>query len=95
METRVLLEEVRSDVRRLAEGHTFLVSKLEEDDKRFDPLEIVVLETSARVSKVESSVSGMVVDIRRLEGKVSGLDDKFTSIISDHEVRIKHLEKAS
>ena len=38
-QTRVLLENMSSDIKKIAEGHSTLVHKLEQHDKRFDAVD--------------------------------------------------------
>ena len=77
-ETRVLLEDVRSQLRVVAEGHGLLVirldrveAKLSEHDHRFDRIE---------------------VRLDHMEGQLSQLQNQVGSVLTDHESRIKVLE---
>ena len=58
--TRVLLEDMQSDIKRVAEGHSTIIRKLEEHDagfieidRRFDRVEMVVSDTNRRVKSIE------------------------------------------
>lgn len=83
----VLLEKISSDVKMIAEDHGGLVQSigeikdtLHEHERRFDRIEIALLDTNARVKK--------------LEQKVDELEQKVDTVITNHEHRIQNLEPA-
>lgn len=80
-ETRVLLEEIRSDVKKVAEGHSAIASKLEEHDKRFDQID-------GRFNMIEAAVSDNGRSLKQVNEKIS-------TVTQDHERRIKKLEAVS
>ena len=74
----VLLEDIRKKVETVAEGHSILNqkidridAKLEEHDKRFDRIEMVLTDTNTRVKKLEQKVDTVTTDheqrIQKLE----------------------------
>ena len=74
----VLLEDIRKKVETVAEGHSILSqkmdkmdAKLEEHDKRFDRIEMVLTDTNTRVKKLEQKVDTVTIDheqrIQKLE----------------------------
>jgi len=84
-ETRVLLEDVRSGLKIVAEGHTSIVrrldkveDKLEQHDHRFDQLEGKLGQVDGRLNKIE--------------GQLDQLQNQVTSVLTDHEHRLKALE---
>lgn len=74
-ETKVLLEDIRHQVKTVAEGYGIIIKKLEEHDERFeqidqrfDRIETVLTDTNDRVKKIEKDHG---TRITRLEEKVS------------------------
>lgn len=77
-ETRVLLEEVRSDVKTVAEQHGFIVVKLKEHDGEF-------LKIHGRFDRLEQRFT-------HLEQQFGKLDNQFATAITDHERRLRNVE---
>ena len=91
-ETRVLLEEVRSDVKTIAEQHGSIMTKLKEHDGRFvridqklEQHDLQFLKMDHRFDKLEKRFTG-------LEQRFDRLDNQFVAVITDHESRLKVLE---
>lgn len=84
-ETRVLLEDMNKSIKTVAEQHGSIVKKLEEHDKRFDRLEMAVMETSGEIKILKTDVKEVKEGQKRLEQKVD-------TIITDHENRLRNLE---
>jgi len=73
-ETRVLLEDIRQQVKTVAEGHGTIIHKLDEHDKKFehidqrlDRIEMVLTDTNDRVKTIEKDHG---TRITKLEEKV-------------------------
>ena len=82
--TNVLMEQVKHEVKTVAEGHSSIIRKLEEHDKRFDRVDAKLTEHDKRFIKVESelhSISMAVMD--------TGHE------IKEHGKRIKRIEEKS
>lgn len=76
-ETRVLLEDIRQQVKIVAEGHGIIIKKLEDHDKkfehidqRFDVIETVLTDTNARVKSIEKKLDNHETRITKVEEKV-------------------------
>ena len=76
-ETRVLLEDIRQQVKIVAEGHGTIIKKLEDHDKkfeqidqRFDRIETVLTDTNVRVKSIEKSTIITKARIAKVEEKV-------------------------
>ena len=78
-ETRVLLEEIRHEVKTVAEGHSAIMRKLDGHDQRFD-------NHDQRFDRIEMVVSDINL-------KVNVIEKKLDENIEDHEHRIKKLEE--
>lgn len=78
-ETKVLVEEVRSDFRLLAEQYTSITQKLKEHDQEF--------------KRVHGRFDHMEQRFTHLEQRFDKLDNQFTAVISDHEHRLKTIEE--
>lgn len=77
-ETRVLLEEVRSDVKTIGEQYTSIITKLNEHDQRF--------------IKIEQKLEQHDYRFDRIENKLDQFQQQVGSVLIDHENRIKTLE---
>ncbi len=91
-ETRVLLEEIRSEVKTVSEQHGSIMEKLQEHDQRFEKIQ-------ARLEKIELKQISHDGKFEKIELKQISHDGKFdriekviTTVMSDHETRIKKLE---
>ena len=76
-ETRVLLEDIRKQVQTVAEGHGFIIKKLEEHDEkfeqidqRFDRIESVLTDTNGIVKSIEKKLDDHETRIKKVEEKV-------------------------
>lgn len=83
--TNVLLEDMRSEIKKIAEGHSGLPRKLEEHDKEFEKID-------QRFDILEGAVSENGRDIKELKVNVKQINEKLDKIIINHEDRIKKLE---
>ena len=80
--TNILMEQIRHEIKTVAEGHGSIIRKLEEHDKRFDKVDAKLMEHDKKFAKVESelqSISMAVMD--------TGHE------IKEHEKRIKKIEE--
>jgi len=73
-ETRVLLEEIRHQVKTVAEGHGTIIQKLDENmqilnghNQRLDRIEMVLTDTNGRVKTIEKDHGSRIT---KLEEKV-------------------------
>ena len=67
-ETKVLLEDIRHQVKTVAEGHGAIIRKLDDHGMRLDRIEIVLTDTNDRVKKIEKDHEARIT---KLEEKVS------------------------
>ena len=84
-ETRVLLGEVRSELKIVAEGHTSVV-------KRLDKVEDGLQEVKGGLQEVKGSLGRVEGRLSKVEGQLGQLQDQVGSVLIDHENRIKTLE---
>lgn len=84
-ETRVLLEQIRSDVRTVSEQHGSVMEKLQEHDQKFEKIERKLEQHDAHFLHIDQRFKNMDARFDRIEKVVTG-------VISDHETRIKRLE---
>ena len=91
-ETRVLLEDVRSQLKVVAEGHGLLVgrldkveAKLTEHDQRFDRID-------GRLDRVEGRLDGVDGRLDGVENQLGQIQKQVGSVLIDHESRLKTLE---
>jgi uncharacterized coiled-coil DUF342 family protein len=84
-ETRVLLGQIRSEVRTVSEQHGSVMEKLQEHDQRFEKIERKLDQHDAHFLHIDQRFKNMDVRFDRLEKVVTG-------VMSGHETRIKRLE---
>lgn len=77
-ETRVLLEEVRSDFKALAEQYISIDVKLKEHDQKF--------------VKIEQKLEQHDLQFLKIDHRFDRLEQQFGGILKDHEHRLKTLE---
>ena len=85
-ETRVLLEQVRSDVKVVAEGHGLVVNRLDNVDRRFDNVESEL--TTVKTAVLENSKG-----IKILKQGQNEIKQRLDLGLSNHEKRINTLEE--
>lgn len=78
-ETRVLLEDVRTELQVVAEGHTSIV-------KRLDKVE-------GDLQEVKEDIKGVKVDLQVVKGQLGQLQNQVGSVLTDHEHRLTVVEK--
>ena len=91
-ETRVLLEEVRSDFKALAEQYGSITTKLNEHDQRFVKIEEKLEQHDLQFLKIDHCFNKLEKRFDNLEGRFDKLDQQVCTVISDHEHRLKTLE---
>ncbi len=84
-ETRVLMEEVRSDFKVIAEQYGTITKKLQEHDQKFDKVE-------RRLDRVEGNLREVKGDLQVVKGQLDHLQNQVGSVLTDHEERLKTLE---
>lgn len=99
-ETRVLLEDIQSSVKVMAEGHSGVISRLDRVEYRLGSVEselhtvkMVVFDLDTRLTKVETRLSGVETRLSGVETRLSGVDGKLDISIGQNEERFRHIEK--
>ena len=77
-ESRVLLEDVRSQLKVVAEGHGLIVGRLDRVEGRLD--------------RVEGKLTEHDLRFDRIEGQLGQIQKQVGSVLIDHESRLKVLE---
>ncbi len=84
-ETRVLLEQIRSEVKTVSEQHGSIMGKLQEHDQRFEKID-------GRLDKIELKLIAHDGRFVNMDARFDRLEKVITGVVSDHETRIKKLE---
>ena len=85
-ESRVLFEEVRSELKVVAEGHTSVVGCLDKIEGRLDKVEDGLQEVKGGLQEVKGRLSNV-------EGQLGQLQNQVGSVLTDHEHRLKTVEQ--
>lgn len=93
--TGMLVEDLRKDVKAIAEGHTILNEKMDRLETKVDKLE-------TKVDKLEMKVDGLETRFDKLEIKADGLEKDMTIVkeyvigvdtkLNEHEVILKRVK---
>ena len=78
-ETRVLLEEVRSDFKTIAEQYSTITKKLEGHDQR--------------LVRIEEKLGQHDLQFLKIDHRFDKLEQQFGAILKDHEHRLKTVEQ--
>src|SRR3989338_3821397 len=99
-ETRVLLEQIHSEVKTVSEQHGSLMDKLQEHDQRFDKIEskleqhdLRFLQMDQKFLNVESRLDHVEGMFDHVEGRLDRIEKVVTGVMSNHETRIKKVEE--
>lgn len=84
-ETRVLLEQIHSEVKTVSEQHGSIMEKLQEHDQRFEKID-------GRLDKIELKLIAHDGRFANMDERFDRLEKVITGVVSDHETRIKKLE---
>ena len=85
-ETWVLLEQIRSEVKTVSEQHGSIMGKLQEHDQRFEKID-------GRLDKIELKLIAHDGRFANMDARFDRIEKVITGVVSDHETRIKKLEK--
>lgn len=94
-ETRVLLENMYSDIKKVAEGHSELVSRLDEIDNKLLKNESDHFKLEMKVESIKSQTGTIDSKVDRIERQVNSIKDavmEVGAVTKDHETRLKKLE---
>jgi len=102
----VLFEQIRDEVKGVAEGHSSLDRKLDKTNERLDGMEDTLQIISGKLSehssklaehdkrfdRVESAIIENSKDIQLLKATTNRIEEKLDTVTVDHEQRIQKLE---
>jgi len=95
-ETRVLLEEVRHEVKTVAEGHGSIISKLEEMDRQFRKNDSEHFKLEMLMESVKSQAGTIDTKATRIERDLDTIKNALLDMsqaAKGHEVRIAKVEE--
>ncbi len=84
--TNILAEQMRHDVKTVAEGHSIVIKKLEDHDKKF-------VELDKKIGKVESELHSVKMAVMDTGHRVDRIEKKLDESLGNHEKRITKLEE--
>lgn len=86
--TGVLVEDLRKDVKAIAEGHSILNEKMDRLETKVDRLETKVDKLEPKVDRLEAKVDRLDTNISIVKDYVIGVDTK----LNEHEVILKRVK---
>ena len=86
--TNILMEQMRHEIKTVAEGHGSIIRKLEEHDKRFDKVDAKLTEHDKKFAKVESELQSISMAVMETSQTVKSIEKK----LDNHETRITKIE---
>lgn len=86
--TGVLVEDLRKDVKAIAEGHNILNEKMDRLETKVDRLETKVDKLEPKVDRLEAKVDRLDTNISIVKDYVIGVDTK----LNEHEVILKRVK---
>ena len=86
--TGVLVEDLRKDVKAIAEGHSILNEKMDRLETKVDRLETKVDGLETKVDKLDTKVDGLETNMSVVKDYVIGVDTK----LNEHEVILKRVK---
>ena len=95
-ETRVLLEEIRHEVKTVAEGHGVIVSKLDDIDNMLRKNESDHFKIEMDVESIKSKTGTIDIKLDRIERELETVKNAVmdtSNVTKDHEKRIKKVEE--
>ncbi len=94
-ETRVLLEQVRHELKTVAEGHSMVISKLDEIDNKFRKNESDHFKFEMTLEGVKSQTGTINSKADRIEKELGTIKNAVMdvgNVMKDHEDRLKKQE---
>ena len=87
--TNILMEQVKHEVKTVAEGHGSIIRKLEDHDERFDKVDAKLAEHDKKFAKVKSELDTISMAVMDTNQRVKAIETK----IDNHEARIAKVEE--
>ena len=88
-ETRVLMEEVRSELRVVAGGHGLIIGRLDKVEGRLDRVENDLQGVKDGFQGVKGKLTQHDQRFDRIDGQLSQLQQQVGTVLTDHESRLK------
>lgn len=98
-ETRVLLEQIRSEVKIVAEQHGDITKRLDKIDNKLQEhgsilfkLEMGLETVKSRVGTIDTKVDRIEKELETIKLAIKDVDLKLSESVADHEKRLHKLE---
>jgi len=94
--TNILMEQMRHEVKTVAEGHSILVKKVDEVKSDLSEVKTDLNAVKSDVDKVKSDISELKTDVREIKSEFHSMSMALMETsheTKDHEKRIKKLEE--
>ena len=94
-ETQVLLEKIHSEVKTIAEGHSGIISKLDDVDKRLSKIESNSFKNEMNIESIKSKTGTIDTKLDRIEKEVGFIKNAVLDVsksVKDQDKRIEKLE---
>ena len=87
--TNILMEQMRHEVKTVAEGHSVIIRKLEDHDKEFSTIKSDIAELKTDVHVLKSDVREIKSELHSMNAAIMETGHE----VKDHEKRVKKLEE--
>jgi len=91
-ETRVLLEQIRSEVKAVAEQHGSVKDDLATIKSELDTMKMALMENSVNIKVLKQGQDKAKADVDALQSGQKRIEQKLDTALDNHEKRIKNLE---
>lgn len=94
--TNILMEQMRHEVKTVAEGHGVIIRKLEKHDEKFEQIEHKLEDHDRKFAKIESDIVEVKTDLHAIKSELHSMSMALMETsheTKDHEKRVKKLEE--
>lgn len=78
--TNILMEQMKHEIKTVAEGHGAIIRKLEEHDKMFDKVNSKLSEHDKKFAKVESELQSIGMAVMDISHGIKGHEKRITKL---------------
>ena len=92
MQTRVLLEEIRSEVKVVGEQHGTIVKRLDGIESELKSVKMAIMDNSLEITSLKTETKELKTGMQELKSGQEEIKQKLDTAISQNEERFKRIE---